>query len=391
MRPCGNHQQLSRKTLGSRLQFIPLLLTTLFTVVSLHATDYEGSVGKMAAHFSIVWNDDGTVDGSYYYPARPNTVYTLRGQNLVEGELHLDEYTDGQMTARCSLTKSLQGGLILWSGTVENLNGPSFAMSFQRDPSPAAEPTWDKIHREKVIVAMNSLPEEIVWREFPDARVPIDMVPLYMEGTGMRTRIEAYSAKPGWTEIRVICGIHQPGNVDEVHFTGRTITWKVARDLPVPAEKMIGEELTFIVSPDGILQEVYFPALVITHWRKTAGGLIEIRGTHDLQSDPVMKQLKSQEMTGAEATRLLASAPNFSLIPDKLAIDEIPTGEFVFRDMRVMQRFGLVIQMTGAGPGMIELESLSLDDPVGEAPWIFLGTEVPGDLVPLTQRTREAG
>lgn len=368
-----------------------IALLSLVAPLSLHSADYLGNVGKQAARFILTWNDDGSVEGTYSYPARNGVVYALHGNNHAEGKLYLEEYTGSALTARCFLEKTLTNGVILWSGIMQNLDGREFAMSFSRERPATAEPTWEAVYLQEVNAAMNGLPEEIIWSEFPEAARATEMVPVLGDGAFIPTKILTFQVGAGWTAIRVVCGIPQPDNIDALSYTGREITLKIAREIPLPREAVIGEQTTLFVSRDGVLQDVYLPSLVITHWRKTLAGPVEIRGALDLRADPVMARLASGEVTGVEAGRLLAAIPSVALVPDKLAIDEIPTGEFSFRNMRVSRLYGLVLQLTDAGPGIIEVESISLEDPVGEIPWIFLGTEVPGALVPPTQWTREAG
>ncbi len=363
----------------------------LLPATPLHAADYLGNVGKQTARFLLTWSEDGTVEGTYSYPARKGVVYTLRGNNHAEGKLYLEEYTGTQLTARCFLSKTLTDGVILWSGVMQNLDGREFVMSFSRERPGAAEPSWEEVYLQELTTAMNGLPEEIVWSEFPESTRATEMVPVLGDGAFIHAKILSFQSGAGWTVIRVVCGIPQPVNIDALSYTGREITLRIAREIPLPGEALIGEQTTLFVSRDGVLQDVYLPSLVITHWRKTPAGPVEIRGALDLRSDPVMVRLGSGEVTGAEAGRLLASIPSIVLVPDKLAIDEIPTGEFSFRNMRVSRLYGLVLQLTDAGPGIIEVESISLDDPAGEIPWIFLRDEVPGALVPPTQWTREAG
>lgn len=363
----------------------------LLPATPLHATDYLGNVGKQTALFLLTWSDYGTVEGIYSYPARKGVVYTLRGNNHTEGKLYLEEYTGTQLTARCFLTKTLTDGVILWSGVMQNLDGREFAMSFSRERPGATEPSWEEVYLQELTTAMNGLPEEIIWSVLPEASKATEMVPVLGHGAFIHTNILTFQAGAGWTEIRVVCGIPQPDNIDALTYTGRQITVKIARAILIPGEAMIGEQSTLFVTRDGVLQDVYLPSLVITHRRKTLAGPVEIREALGLRSDPVMVRLGSGQVTGAVAGCLLASIPRVALMSDKLVIDEIPTGEFSFWNMRVSRLYGLVLQLTDAGPGIIEMESISLDDPAAEIPWIFLGTDVPGALVPPPQWTREAG
>jgi hypothetical protein len=118
-----------------------VLLFALAGSLSAAAAEYEGTVGKMKAVFSLDWQDDGTVTGTYAYPDRPGTVYTLRGKNAAEGELYLEEYTGDEFTARCYLGKVITDGVIIWRGEMRNSDGRAFPMEFSRRRERAAPAT----------------------------------------------------------------------------------------------------------------------------------------------------------------------------------------------------------------------------------------------------------
>jgi hypothetical protein len=375
-------------------RWLPMMLAVFFSLtgtLDLRSSDYQGNVGKQPARFALTWHDDGSVEGTYSYPARPGVLYTLRGDNHAEGKLYLEEYTGTELTARCFLEKTLTDGEIFWSGVMQNLDGREFAMAFSRERPAAPQPSWETNYRQSIITAMNGLPETITWSDFPYATQPVAMVSPDGVGTYLYAQVKSFRQATGWSELTLVCGIPQAANVDQVDYAGREIVWQVARALPFPSEKIIGEPLMLFVAEQGGLRDVYLPSLVITHWRKTPAGPIEVRGALGLHSDPVMEQLESEDASAADAARLLASVTPFQVIPDKLAIDELVTGEISFRDMRVNREHGILLQKTSAGPGIIELESLSLDAPSEEIPWIFIGKDVPGDLVPVSQRIAEAG
>lgn len=97
------------------------------------ANTYAGDVGGLAAIYDLRWHDDGSVTGTYRYPAKPGIVYTLRGNNHTKGKLYLEEYTGGKLTATCDLSKSLSDSRIVWSGIMKNTDGRQFRMSMSRD------------------------------------------------------------------------------------------------------------------------------------------------------------------------------------------------------------------------------------------------------------------
>ena len=93
---------------------------------------YAGGVGAQPAVFTLTWHDDGTISGIYYCPGGSGKVYALRGSNPREGGIVLKEYTNGQATATCVLTKSLEKGKIVWRGVMCNHDGRNKGMFFYR-------------------------------------------------------------------------------------------------------------------------------------------------------------------------------------------------------------------------------------------------------------------
>jgi hypothetical protein len=95
--------------------------------------NYGGNVGSRFALFQLTWQPDGNVVGSYYHPADNGAItYTLRGKNTANGQLVLTEYTRGNQTAILTLNKSIQQGLITWSGKMHNTDGRVIPVSFTR-------------------------------------------------------------------------------------------------------------------------------------------------------------------------------------------------------------------------------------------------------------------
>ena len=96
-------------------------------------SNYTGNVGKLAAKYSLVWNPDGTVSGTYRYPTiERGIVYRLIGNNHADGQLCLEEYTGSSITARINLTKQQSATEIVWSGTMHNTDGKIFPMRMAR-------------------------------------------------------------------------------------------------------------------------------------------------------------------------------------------------------------------------------------------------------------------
>lgn len=104
---------------------------------------YTGYVGRLDAEFSLHWSADRSVQGSYFYPDRPDTTYRLFGSNPREGELFLEEYTGRELTARAILQKRIEPEMIVWEGILLNLDGRRFPMAFSRARNAGAAPVLD--------------------------------------------------------------------------------------------------------------------------------------------------------------------------------------------------------------------------------------------------------
>lgn len=85
----------------------------------------NGKVGKLDASYTLTWNSDGTISGTYYYPNKPNTKYTLLGKDLSGGKIQLTEYTGNNVSANCNLT--LEGSCYI--GQMNNTDGRNFKMT----------------------------------------------------------------------------------------------------------------------------------------------------------------------------------------------------------------------------------------------------------------------
>ena len=120
----------------TRLAFHHLLcLILLLLVCQTYAQKeqfYSGTVGKSQADFTLIWQDEGRLTGSYFHPKGKAIVYQLEGSNPSDGVLALRELTNGNLTANITLTKATQDGKIVWSGTMENTDGRKIPVSFSR-------------------------------------------------------------------------------------------------------------------------------------------------------------------------------------------------------------------------------------------------------------------
>jgi len=90
---------------------------------------YTGNVGKWPTEYELTWNEDGSIEGTYYYYER-NTPdkYELRGRKINETSIELREYINSMETASAMLI--LQGNC--YTGKIKNKetvnNGRMFDM-----------------------------------------------------------------------------------------------------------------------------------------------------------------------------------------------------------------------------------------------------------------------
>lgn len=98
------------------------------------ASNYSGTVGKLTARFSLVWKQNGQVEGSYFHPTRdPDHKYFLKGSNAQEGKLELTEYDNGTPSATLKLSKETRNGKVTWSGIMFNEDGRQLPVLLIRD------------------------------------------------------------------------------------------------------------------------------------------------------------------------------------------------------------------------------------------------------------------
>lgn len=350
------------------------------TAPSSDATRYSGQVGRLAATFALTWHEGGAVTGTYTYPDRPGATYGLKGTNPREGELYLAEYTDGVLTARCQLWKRIEEGEIIWEGEMSNLDGRRFPMMLSRtrkSTDAAADTNMDTYEAERAAIRAKIRPL-YRWDAFPLADEVVEMVPVHFPGAQhFNARVTGYRSDGDGLVLSFVVG-EWDGQDRVVYENGPAVTLEMARTLPLDAALLTGSECSVVFAADGSLLTVDLCSVAATHARKGAGGKLEIRGLVEFWRDTDSPE--SQQPTTA-----------VELVPDKLALFEYgggPHEDIFYQSIRLVKDYGITIQATDAGSGMLELESLSLDaEP--ENPWIPL--EGSGMVAPPTQQTGQAG
>lgn len=329
------------------------------------AKEYRGHVGRLAAVYSLRWWDDGRVTGTYHYPARPGVTYTLKGRNDRPGQLYLEEYTGSELSARCHLAKSLQGGAIVWSGMMNNTDGRRFQMALSRARDAAPAPAAPVAKAPPAPLAA------------PPAGSPGSLQPI-------PSSLSAGCFRTNWTfyELAERVGSHfgctlYEGKVVRIEKTADTsrITFLVdtkleprhARVQPFEArlewKDSLGpppftEKLRAFVSVDSS-RNVHTATVfcAASKWRNTPEGAIEF-----LVADP-------EDSPGSQP---------FVLRPVKWGDIKECNYFIAVRDL------GAVMAIFEAGAAMMELEEISLTEPAPPRfPWISLNTRVPD--VPASQ------
>ena len=357
------------------------------------SSQYSGTVGSLGATFFLTWHGDGSVSGSYSHPDRPGTSYRLSGRNPAEGRLFLTEFTGDQKSAQITLTKRLTASEIIWEGTMKNTDGRQLPVVFRRGrgagsttPSaPAVTSNQMSDHDRKRASLMARVPTSIKWGAFPRANEVVDMVPLGVEGVEyFAGLVKSYRADEHSFTIVFVLG--DWGNGDEIIYSSPTIVLSAPRHLPIPETELVGQSIGVQVSQNAEIIDLELHGIAITHVRKSNTEKLEIRGV--LQTDE-MENLYDIDDNAIRA--IMARAPKLEFVPDKMALGWHPSEDVFFRSIRATPDFGVVIQSTAAGPGMLELETLSLDLPQEQNPWISVRDQANQPDVPPTQRTGEAG
>ncbi|MBS0657208.1 MAG: hypothetical protein JSR82_03045 [Verrucomicrobia bacterium] len=94
---------------------------------------YSGNVGSKSTAFELTWHRDGRVTGLYIYhgePTRPK--YSFRGRKDGEGQLILNEYSDGDFSARIILSRRVTRTEVIWEGTMFNADGRKIPTTIRR-------------------------------------------------------------------------------------------------------------------------------------------------------------------------------------------------------------------------------------------------------------------
>jgi len=98
--------------------------------------EYSGNVGNLSAKFSLRWNNDNTIEGTYFYPAQASITYTLKGKDAGNGNIELTEYTGNAISAHCQL----QANGNCYNGKMNNTDGRHLNMQFCKENGNSSTP-----------------------------------------------------------------------------------------------------------------------------------------------------------------------------------------------------------------------------------------------------------
>lgn len=360
------------------------------TLTSTGGSTYSGNVGKLKAEYSLTWGSNGRVSGTYTYPTRSSgTVYKLEGFNREEGKLYLEEYTGSKLSAKCALVKEVSNGNIIWRGTMFNTDGRELPMTLIRKQdqsssggvsamaSSLTQPDW-----------YSRVERSVNWDRFPQADVAVERVPIrFSNDVWVSGKVKSFSSRPGELKLTYVLSVRNPNDFNDVRFEGPEVSFRAARHVPIPVSVMIGKEIYMQYDGGtGELLALTLDGFAMTHFRKTEGGKLEIRGLLDTDEFE-----NFYEASASRKQQIIQNAPSIEFVPDKVAMDERPSSEPMFRNLRIVRDYGISIQTVEAGPGSLELEGLSLEEPNEPRPWVSLEDEAGWNQVPLNQRTGEAG
>lgn len=93
---------------------------------------YSGSVGDSGSTFNLSWNKNKTVTGSFYYDGAQNSVYTVSGSNIPEGQASVNVFDGSQTVGSMKLYKNISGNKICWTGSFYQSSGSTVPVSFCR-------------------------------------------------------------------------------------------------------------------------------------------------------------------------------------------------------------------------------------------------------------------
>lgn len=352
---------------GALLCFLPLCFC-----ITVRATEYHGSVGQHEASFVLKWQNDGRVTGSYFFSSQKGQIRTIVGSNYEEGKLYLEEHAGQSLIAKCYLQKSLTGGNVVWEGEMQTADG-RYPVRFSRQrvskpPSVSPAPTKELSDEDFA----KRIPSEVTWSNFPKAAQTAAVPYSFHSARTMRAKVETCQSGTDYLTLGLRIGLSENGDWSKTRFNGPLVTFRINRALPIPSEELIGDEISLDLDAAGNLLAMNLLGIGVTHVRKSRDS--EKREVKVLVENDDFAALFDETVSEENRRKAIERIPSFSFLPDKIALlNEDSDMLMFFRVLQLTRDFGVVVQTMDTGPGILELESLTLDAPSDPNPWIAVG------------------
>jgi hypothetical protein len=225
------------------------------------------------------------------------------------------------------------------------------------------------------------LPQLTKWQSFPNADEisnQVFNVKLWDTYAHLNARIEKVEADGEWTRMTLLVGSAFEAPVD----SDPRVDFHFARRLPFTPKQMVNREISIRCNQQGEIMLVEMGEILITHWRKGGNGKIQIRTIAD---PDLLSNLVDND--AVQNSKELSKIPTVEYTPDKLSLEPEPSIEHLFRTVLISREFGTLVAIVDEGPGSLELESLDLDSPIVENPWISIKEKGAGAFIPGNQKT----
>lgn len=230
---------------------------------------------------------------------------------------------------------------------------------------------------------------EITWTEFPLADRVVDQVPTHFEKARYLTaKVESCRSGANQLTLGLRIGWFDSESGNRFRFEGPLVTFRIHRQLRIPPNEIVGDEITLQYDQEGKLLAVNLLGIGVTHVRKSPDS--EKREVKVIVETDDMLVLYDETSSKQARLKAIESAPTFSFLPDKLALLDHDSKELMFfRVLQVVKDYGVIVQTMDTGPGILELEGLNLEAPAEKIPWIPVGDWSSWGPVPKVQRASE--
>jgi hypothetical protein len=110
------------------LSFITFFSTTFFA----QSNSYKGKFDNDDIKSTLTFNQDETVNGSFYYVSNPSRIYKISGTNFIKGEMEIIISFSGKRIGAGTLHKSISDTHIIWEGDINTTNNENLNLLLKR-------------------------------------------------------------------------------------------------------------------------------------------------------------------------------------------------------------------------------------------------------------------